>query len=62
LIAYGVDLIERFRQAATYVDRILRGTKIADLPVQNPTELELVINLRTAKALALNVPSRSWQN
>jgi putative ABC transport system substrate-binding protein len=57
LIAYGVDLVDRFRQGATYVDRILKGAKIADLPVQNPTKLELVINLKTAKALGLTVPA-----
>jgi putative ABC transport system substrate-binding protein len=56
LISYGVDLIDRFRQGATYVDRILKGAKPADLPVQNPTKLELVINLKTAKALGLIVP------
>jgi putative tryptophan/tyrosine transport system substrate-binding protein len=53
---YGFDLIGRFRQGATYVDRILKDAKPADLPAQNPTKLELVINLKTAKALGLIVP------
>ncbi len=56
LISYGIHFIEQFRQAASYVDRILRGTKPADLPVQVPTKYELVINLKTAKALGLTVP------
>jgi putative ABC transport system substrate-binding protein len=56
LIAYGPDRIEQFRQAAGYVDRILKGEKPADLPVQAPTKYELVINLKTAKALDLTVP------
>lgn len=56
LVAYGIDLIEQFRLAAAYVDRILRGTKPAELPVQQPTKYELVINLRTARALGLSVP------
>jgi putative ABC transport system substrate-binding protein len=56
LVAYGVDLREIFRQAATYVDRILRGAKPADLPVQQPAIYELVINRRTARALGLTVP------
>jgi putative ABC transport system substrate-binding protein len=56
LISYGPDLVGLFRQAAAYVDRILRGAKPSDLPVQNPTKYELVINLKTAKALGLAVP------
>jgi putative ABC transport system substrate-binding protein len=56
LISYGIDTLDQFRGAATYVDRILRGEKPADLPVQAPVKYELVINLKTAKALGLEVP------
>ncbi len=53
---YGPDLLVQYRQAAGYVDRILRGEKPADLPVQAPTRYELSINLKTAKGLSLSVP------
>jgi putative tryptophan/tyrosine transport system substrate-binding protein len=56
LICYGTDFAEQFRQAAGYVDRILRGEKPADLPIQLPSKFELVINLKTAKTLGLTIP------
>jgi putative ABC transport system substrate-binding protein len=56
LLSYGVDLIDNYRHAAAYADRILKGTKPSELPVQAPVKFELVINLRTAKALGLDVP------
>ena len=56
LLSYGADLVDSYRRAATYVDRILRGAKPGDLPVQFPTKFEMVVNLKTAKALALAIP------
>jgi len=56
LISYGPNTLDQFRSAAGYVDRILRGEKPGDLPVQAPTKIELIINLKTAKALGLTIP------
>jgi putative ABC transport system substrate-binding protein len=56
LLSYGPDQVDQFRRAASYVDRILRGAKAGDLPVQFPTKFEMVVNLKTAKSLGLTVP------
>ena len=56
MLYYGVDRVDTFRRAATYIDRILRGAKPVELPVQFPTKFEMVVNLKTAKALGLTVP------
>jgi putative ABC transport system substrate-binding protein len=56
LLSYGPDLVDNNRRAATYVDRILRGEKAGDLPVQFPVKFEMAVNLKTAKALGLAVP------
>ena len=55
MLSYGPDVVDLFRRAASYVDRILRGEKLGDLPVQLPTKFELVLNLKTAKALGLTI-------
>jgi putative tryptophan/tyrosine transport system substrate-binding protein len=60
-MAYGADLVDNFRRAAIYADRLLKGAKPSELPVQAPVKFELVINMKTAKALGLDVPSQLQQ-
>jgi putative ABC transport system substrate-binding protein len=57
LISYGVDLSDMYRRAPLYIDRILKGTKAADLPVQTPVKFQLVINLKTAVSMGLKIPT-----
>jgi putative ABC transport system substrate-binding protein len=56
LMSYGVQLVERHHRAATYVDKILKGTKPSDLPVEQPKKFEFIVNLRTAKQIGLTIP------
>jgi putative ABC transport system substrate-binding protein len=56
LLAYGADRVDQYSRAAVYVDRLLRGAKVADLPVQAPTKYQLAVNIKTAKAIGLTIP------
>jgi putative ABC transport system substrate-binding protein len=62
LVSYGLDLPDQYRRAASYVDLILRGTRPGDLPIQLPTNFELVVNLKTARALGLTIPEPFLQH
>ena len=57
-MSYGIDVTDLFRRSASYIDRILRGTKPGELPVQTPNKFEFVINLKTARALGLQIPDK----